>query len=1710
MLDLNKPIGGLNFDDEDRVVPDGDYRYASSVNTGIGDAKRTGALTNVLGNTKITKYTLPYNGGVYPSGKNKVIGSIEDTQYNSVVYFVWNSEGKHQILRWFKDKVSVGNPYGEVEQIIQYDFGWKRTQRITGVNIVYGNNDTNNGDLLYWCDPKPRKINLTKANICNKQKTWTLYTGRSAVFTLGGTFNFVLQRYDYSFVVQVAIAVAPTADNATALEYIANQINLVYGNKITASVCDCGIEITEKGTDAFWYGTSGFPFIIVAENWYGTNLIEQYFDRAKYPSLTPPIVSYKKDATFLPNFVKDRLYQFRLEYQYDDYEKSVLGVISKVPINNLNCNGVSSQNYNYIEVDFTANGLISLASMVLLKYVKVLARVGNTGRFREIAMLRPCDFLDYVDGDWRAYYNFYGNEIGAAVGDVEEVKLYDNVPLEVKDECFKENRMIEYGILEGYNAPDCAEADYTIDFTENPQQQGYTITGLVRFCNFYLDNVGSGGNRNVSPNIAERRAPILFDADADADYPFFGGVMFKGGTCDVYQEPATLCKQYLPEGGVPVYLAGTDFFSISKQKNILAGGISIRSDGSMEATGISNKDLIKSFYTYGAANVGDANYDVFSTFEIRNVPNGTYVLRLGSHWCSFGDKLDKGTMYDLSNGRGYQKTSTNVWGFNEYDANTGTYTWKPDTEVTITVNNGDVFIGEVIVADLCYYQIINATTSRDVSFQDLRPRTGYLYSSETGVIDLQQLAIGTSVEKANVKFAFEATTVYAENFYVQPDITDHNGYFYFTQSLEYSGGFGFTITNAFAVQINNPSGSSPTIIAQNGVYTTSSGKSALDSLYAETLTFIPLPFSGGSNFSSSNNLVEAILPVSNVTARQNSVTYIQGKVVDINGQAVSGALVVYEHGKYTYTDIDGNYRILAWGDMADGYVFGTPPLTQLNRRIVDDLIVSSPVCSADYPNGQTIDVDIDPFSGTYSITNPYNIADFGIDITSSGVQKTHKRGGKYVYGLRYYDVAGRLCSVVKAFELYVPFITEDLNLTLPTQYTSGTYKYGQPTINWVLSAGFNPPSFAATFQWMRTKDIFYGRYLQWIANEVQYLSAVASDNVPEVKTAFGNGDAVAVKISMRGLVFYAQQNPSSRVGYQFQQGDRVRLISNADGEYYQGLFEYEVSSYDDNTQEIIVNVNVSAPQFTSGMLFEVYNPKGNFEDDELVFYEVGEKFNCTAPNTTNNQHATTSGSFTNGDTYWKRRGIIINDTIQSIGGFYPVVVEDASASDFFISNSQDIGRTGIIDVNFRQTNRPSLLRVSDQFIPSTLVNGLSSFQQANQKELDRADGEAQRLVSIGKQVVAISSNREISNYIAVVTFQQAANGDGVLAVSNQYFGSDYPHAKTLGTDLPASIVLYDGRIFGYHSNRADVWRYQGDGEVELNQVKAMTYFNGLKQSGVSDAVAVYDRYREMYILTVWRKQPTQIVQLTALGSGTISYTSTDAIALDTEVVVSGLTADGRSVVVSGYVSGYNGTTVTVTLDETTRFTNGQNVSVTYSLPETICWFNGSNGYTKERWLTFMPFTPECYGNIMNDVVSFKNGELWLHETNSVRNSFYGVQHNSVIQPVFNQNPTAIKAWKALWLMGYQADNQCNWSSENVFNNNGQKSRIKSANFVRKEEHWYTEFKRDITDTTVTNPVINGRMMRGTTLNVELQNDSTSEVILYGWMANVMASERTTK
>lgn len=1774
MAQLNDdfPIGGMDHDSELRNVSKGDYLNAKNIRNAINAYNKGGTLTNIKGNLAPSKYCLPYNNGVWPSGNNKVIGSVEDTNYGTVLFFVWNSKGLHQILRYYRNLTSPANPYGEIHQVIQYNFGWSKTTKINSANIVYGVSETGaedeeTGDLLYWCDPVPKKINLTKAEICDKLKCWdlllpvtiegniadtTTYTFKNfagatifsktvntskavseirtiqyiangilgehellisnANFDLSGVtqisvvlglypatytiLGWTYQAFSNSTIVQVESYTAPDYFSEQVLlqwevpesearnfilEKIAKAFNDDAASPVTAEFCDCHLEFCEKVAGTVWTIVSDEDAnIISASNWYGATLIDRFFDRCKWQPLNAPQAEFDKDLNYEPNYVQRKVFQFRLEYDYDDLERSALGVWSQIPINNLGCDGTSDKSYNYIDVDFN-DTLIPLATtLVLLKRIRFIARELNTGADRAVISLEPCDFLDFRDGAWYCHFKFYNDIISSPIDTATAAKLFDNVPLETNDERFVKNRIVEGGILEGYDAPECVEAKVQMEFAENPNPELFTISGLIRIFNPFLDNNTTRTPETTEPNSLERRGPILYDTtqfpEGTTPYPCFGGAMVISSATELFMEQAVKAKkQLIPEGGWPVYAAGTDYFAISRQK--IVNNVQQRSDGAMDVSNDGNKDQVKSLY--------QTTDDVYSNFELR-VPAGEYIIRLASHWCSFGDKLGKGFSYNLSTGRSFQQTSTYVWGVRPDGG-----AWRYDYELRVTVTNSDVYVGEFVVSDL--------VVSNFDPIQLVETVSGYVFDN-FGQVDVPALAKGVTVEKGLVKIINTGSLPAPIDFY-QTKHTDHNGFFY----LWYNQGSGdFVQTPANRVQVLQVPG---TLIHNGGVqyFEDVLGLSALALLYAETIS---TDWQRGADGVTHAHR-EFICPVDNQDARSISSTFIDGRVVDSNGTPISGLTVLYEHGRTTLTQTDGTYSLLAWGDLTVG------PTN--NNRTVDNLFYNGdPSCLPTYPNGQEYTpVLIDPFGANttdtpppYSDTAIYDVPDFIVNHGSDPSIKAHKRGGNYTYAGRGYDSAGRLCSCFFLSDAYVPFITEDIGKYgiedfSNAVYPSDTFRYGKPSLRVVLDANTVFPTWMKYFQLMRVKNSIYGRYLQWVANQVTYVAALATTDTPEIKTVFGNRDATAIKISLSNIVDYSAQNNDSLVGYAYQAGDRVRLITNRSLVQIDGLNDFEVTSYDSTTQEIIIKPNGFTQELQSGMLFEIFNPKSVSTSDSQIFYEVGEvvKVNGGIPEAF-------IIPLTNGDTYWRGRLITVNDEATKFAAAYPVVIEDASVSDFYPSEAQDIGRIGIIDPAFKQVYAPTKMRCSNPFLPSTAVNGLSSFEELNQVELDRSNGQIERLLQKENTVIAVTSEREVSTYIEVVSFQQADVGSGVLAIANQYFGTQYPHARRLGTDHPSSVFINDGQAFGLQSKRGEVWRYQGDGELSISNEKMINYFKQLEQDGVSDAVAVYDRYHKEGLWTIWREYQQEST-ITNVGPVSITVPFTNSV----------LPISGEEVTVQYLVGStwYNVTGVVGLFGSTWRiavfgvvFTVGQQVNIVYSVPETVVWFNGEVAPNKNRWVRMDSRTPEAWQQCGSELVSFKDGRVWLENVNPIYNNFYGVQYETSISPVFNDEPKINKYWSSLWMEQFQSDKKCNWRADRVYNTNNQLSRLKAANWVKREQDWFIDFKRNLNDSTVTNPIVNGNVLRSSALVVELQNSFTGEITLYGWRCMWTQSPRTIK
>lgn len=79
---------------------------------------------------------------------------------------------------------------------------------------------------------------------------------------------------------------------------------------------------------------------------------------------------------------------------------------------------------------------------------------------------------------------------------------------------------------------------------------------------------------------------------------------------------------------------------------------------------------------------------------------------------------------------------------------------------------------------------------------------------------------------------------------------------------------------------------------------------------------------------------------------------------------------------------------------------------------------------------------------------------------------------------------------------------------------------------------------------------------------------------------------------------------------------------------------------------------------------------------------------------------------------------------------------------------------------------------------------------------------------------------------------------------------------------------------------------------------------------------------------------------------------------------------------------------------------------------TLTYSEKSNG-----WPSFYSFVPEFMMGMNNDFYTFDGGNLWLHNSGNVYNNFYGVQYNSTIKSVINQEALESKLFRTFVIEG---------------------------------------------------------------------------------------------
>ena len=1583
ILEERQFFAGENSDYEDRKMEPGDYRFGLNIEVDSVDSSNMGVVTNSKGNRLVSV--------LLPSGTNEVIGQGGDDSNEHTYYFLYNSTSRHSIFRFNHLAVTIDlvmeNPM----------FNFSVDHRVNSVNIV-------DNKLLYFNDGfnPPRKINVDKATEDGKLRKFNIYFGykpqQGETYSVTASFNGIpITTWTYT---------SPVVANGSAYDLAHALASSVPPNAL-ANFSSCGasveVEFANPGEyDLTATSTVADQVIVVADNFYPKPYVEDFIDRLKYPFTCEPTALYKNDPDTEQNLVQNQVFQFAIQYIYDDNEKSAISPYSVIPAPAEYC-GVTTNNsdLNYIEVDFTSARINDPIRRSLIRSVNILYREHNEGELKLADTLQPHQF-----GINSNLYRFYNNANYIVIPDNEASKLFDSMPITCGTSDVIASRIFDADIIEGYD-PTCIDADIGVSY--NSVDGGFDISGTISIIQF----------ENVDVN-RWRRVPFYdsFFSFGTNTSVFWGGmknswistdgavVDSMGSWVDHGQGQWTA-----PFFGFPVYLAGTDYYAVTKQRVVRAVSNNLVVSIQNQNTGLVSWLNQNEWSVMDGIARGNPAYtsSFIQDWKMVGVKPGVYSLRVGSSNVYGNDLIDQL--------RKYQRTSTTIQqtafgGYNGGVCNSGF------NEVLIEV----LSTGVVNVRNPSTYAIISSSSTGDVGETFVRDYSDgewgqwlaggsvYLLDGGGDPANANPVVMRDYPQISKIIVQFRHTVSWQTR---PPDPpryeqvrSDHNGF-----------------VSSYTVWYNG----------------LSSTPFARDSFLTHVYTRNVITNTSGFRIYKPNtdNTINIVTPQTrvwgycyyfhpNASLRTDDRTIVEGTVLDSLGNLSQNVNVVLTTHNAVSTDSQGKFSISYY---ATHYPIGE----------FDNLIISSTGLCRLSPLQPVNPLNFVVGPLFYTEANHYDTGNYIINYQTQGFSAL-KRGWDGTFGLVYYDRGNRSSAVNtnESLELHIPFYTEPVD--------GIQYLFHAPSVRWAIKSV--PPDWATHYQWVRTKNFQMSFYLQFSANTVEYV------NLPEIPdptdnpvVGFATGRYAAIDTS--NILLYQEQYAPSLLAYTWEKGDRIRFISKPGNIYYPSYFDFEVLFSDG--AYIFLYSDQYIGEIPSGAFFEIYRPK--IESNQKIYYEIGECYEIGESagvkfhkgpdqdqSPTDPYNISAKGVFQTGDAWYRERLIPYNNTGILAGEIHSI--DSASISDFYESEDDNIGRPNIYDPNLKQIRREKSVRFSDVYLEDTQINGLSSNGALNIETIEKGEGPVYKLIRVNDALLAIQGSQCNSLYINEIIYIDA-NANPSLTASTKVIGTIRPLSGEFGTINPESVVGYEGKAYFFDQLGGNVIRYAQDGLNPINYFKMRSYFGAKAREMASlaqdqtYAVGGFDPLNKRYLLTFKKNRINSIFT-----------------------------------------------------EETKVFNELTN-----------------------RWTSSQSFISECYGMTGMSIISFKEGELWVHDS-PVKNSFYGVQYTSKVGAVFNQESGKVRNFLAL-----SEESDGVWSAPvievppNANALSGMLSRLILTKFVKKEGVWYAAIMKDMNSPNFATPVealINGRSMRGHVLLVTLENDQNTNVKLNAVNLKYIYSEPSKK
>lgn len=426
----------------------------------------------------------------------------------------------------------------------------------------------------------------------------------------------------------------------------------------------------------------------------------------------------------------------------------------------------------------------------------------------------------------------------------------------------------------------------------------------------------------------------------------------------------------------------------------------------------------------------------------------------------------------------------------------------------------------------------------------------------------------------------------------------------------------------------------------------------------------------------------------------------------------------------------------------------------------------------------------DPIAGYITIT--------GLTVTTYDVFKTR---AQYKVGIVFYDFAMRKCGVVTNDGLIFEIPTRDYEFDIGT---SG--------VVWTLSnanALAEIPDWAYYYTPVRTLNLRTRFFLQSFTNAAKYATKNTDGDYVFSSNTFVTG-SVGIGLNTAAL-------NQSGLGYTFTERDVCVLIKDDDT-----VYELPVVGQDGNY--IVIKAQDIGDLTTAKFIFEIYTPYQSSVQEP--FYEVGQMYKILNPGTDIRSYETLSDIFIP-DAYVLTRNY-------STETYF---AEGMSPNDYFWQRwDNDGGKINLV-TRLGQVVKENSISFSNNYIPNTSINGLSTWDAGDEKAVPNECGAIRKALLTSKvqdeigSVLLVGCERETASvYIGEVQLVGSA-GNADLATTEQVIGTINVLKGSYGTVNPEAWIEFRGSVFFPDANNGKWIQYASNGLFPITNYKMTRFWN---------------------------------------------------------------------------------------------------------------------------------------------------------------------------------------------------------------------------------------------------------------------------------------------